>query len=149
MCNRRNAPPQSFNKDNVVNGKIVWGTLEFIPKSIVTTLWEGSQGGEGTGSFTITLNDSYRNYDIIGWHIAHYDSGTVRPFYAEITVDMLVSYAGSAQSNLSLDFNWGYSTSNDYMDIKPSTMTNTNFDMIYRDSRLYKVIGIKYPQSRK
>lgn len=32
MCNRWDAPPsQPFNLNNVVDNKIVWGTLEFIP----------------------------------------------------------------------------------------------------------------------
>lgn len=145
-------PPQPFNKDNVVNGKIVWGTLEFVPKSIVTTLWEGNQGSTGSAQyqFTVNLSDNYNNYDKLGFYITVKTSDLLtRPIYREITTDIVAQYAGFTSLITSLNFNWGYGSANDYMDIVIADITNTSFKFACYYSYLTKIVGIKYPQSQK
>lgn len=153
MCNRWNAPPQPFNKDNVVNGKIVWGTLEFIPKSIATTLWEGSVGqwNARTENLSVNLNSQLDNYDVLGFYIVYYPSGTDRTVkrrqYFEHRAELFVDMNTSSSAVDHVVNTWGWGDAQNFIDFLPSTSTQLKFNI--NMGVLLKVMGIKYPQNRK
>lgn len=111
-----------------------------------TTLWEGNIGTNTatTVSNSITLSDSFMNYDTIG---VCYDcirtDGSSRPLYREIKPSQINALISSSNPNISISFTWGFSTVIDYTDIQ-KTSTTTRLDLIHYQSYIKKVIGYKY-----
>ncbi|GLB26621.1 hypothetical protein LXJ15735_28620 [Lacrimispora xylanolytica] len=111
-----------------------------------TTLWEGNVGTNTASvvSDSITLSDSFMNYDIIGilFDCTRTD-GSSRPQYAEIKPSQINEVINSSLSNVSISFTWGFSNVIDYTDIQ-KTSTNTRLDFTHYQSHVKKIIGIKY-----
>ena len=150
-------PPHPFQVDNIVNGKIVWGTLEFIPKSIATTLWEGSVGNATSriDGVSISLSESLSSYDafiitLISYTDASHTDTTLRRRYCRFhdVKDYLSFIQSGTPSTDHISFCWGFGSNQEFMDILP-TSTVQSFVMNLNYTVLTKVEAVKYPQSRK
>nr|WP_024835401.1 phage tail protein [Clostridium sp. 12(A)] len=109
-------------------------------------LWEGNVGTtKATAvSNSISLKDSFTNYDKLGFLFTCTRSdGSLRPQYKEIYPSQIIECQNSTNINHSISLVWGYSNVIDYTDIQ-KTSTSHRLDLNQYQSRLDKVIGIRY-----
>ncbi len=111
------------------------------------TLWEGNVGTPTVTaiSSSITLGDSYKNYDKLGFYYIGYgsnDTNTQHPGYKEIPQDM-INYIRNASAPATITLDWGFGGNPDYTSILKTSIDN-QLNIIQSYSRLIKVMGIKY-----
>lgn len=110
-------------------------------------LWEGNVGTTKatTVSNSINLKDAYTNYDKIGFMFTcTRTDGSLRPQYKEIYPSQITECIHSDTNiNHTISLVWGYSNIVDFTDIQ-RTSTSHRFDLNQYQSRLDKVIGIRY-----
>lgn len=119
----------------------------YIPTGIqadIVTLFEGSVGNfSSSGATQINLNDSYKNYDTLGFYNIVSNSGNKRYIYREVKVSQINDLIDSSDSGATVTMCWGWFNKGDYVDIQ-STSTDIRLDITYSDSLVTKVVGIKY-----
>ncbi|WP_313069747.1 phage tail protein [Lacrimispora sp.] len=110
-------------------------------------LWEGNVGTTKatTVANSINLKDSFTNYDKIGFFFTCIRTdGSLRPQYKEIYPSQIIACIQSNTNiNHTISLVWGFSNVVDYTDIQ-RTSTNLRLDLNQYQSRLDKVIGIRY-----
>lgn len=111
-----------------------------------TVLWEGNIGTSGTTQLRTSINlaDSFMNYDMIGIEFTtNLSDGARRPQYRIILPQQIKSVIDTANAQMSISFNWGYSSYLEYTDIV-YTSTLTRLDLAQCQSYLNKIIGLKF-----
>lgn len=112
-----------------------------------TTLWEGNIGTNTVTSVSnsISLSDSYKNYDKLGFYYIGYgsnDTNTQHPQYREIP-PYIINNIRNAVVPATITLDWGYAGNPDYTTIL-KTSTDNQLNIIQSYSRLIKLVGIKY-----
>ncbi len=110
-------------------------------------LWEGNVGTTKatTVSNSINLKDAYTNYDKLGFlFTCTRTDGSLRPQYKEIYPSQITECIQSGTNiNHTISLVWGFSNIVDFTDIQ-RTSTSHRLDLNQYQSRLDKVIGIRY-----
>ena len=116
--------------------------------NIRDVLFEGEVGNfNGTSTdLKIPLSNSYKNYDMLGFYLRINGSGvgSSRYLYREIPIELIDEVRTIVRSSDdAVSFCWGYSTSNDYINITKKS-TDNELDIKVGNLLCTKVVGIKY-----
>ena len=108
------------------------------------TLFEGNVGNlNGSGNTYVALNDSVKNYDVLGFILTAGSNGEPRIYYKEIDTSQFDDLIGV--QNACMNLCWGYYNYTDQIEFLPPS-TYTNLYAYYNNTVLKKIIGIKYIQ---
>lgn len=130
------------------NGEEIKGeVVNSIGNLYSNILWEGSVGTNSTTTAsrnTITLTDSFYNYDKIGFHSNLFATTTPRYRYDEITIEELDKVINSTIDNSGAYFFYGGGTTDSHTGVHKSNVSNgLNLDIGCKNGFVTKVIGIK------
>ena len=112
--------------------------------NIRDVLFEGEVGNyNGTSAnLKISISNSYKEYDILGFYIKVNAGGAARLFYREIPIELFEDIRNMTVND-TVSLCWGYGSFDDVVDFI-NTTTDTELIFNARKSLITKIVGIKY-----
>ena len=114
--------------------------------NIRDVLFEGEVGNfNGSSSnLEISLSNSYKEYDILGFYARVNHGGAYRYIYREIPTEQIDDLRNINHSTTDeIGFCWGYASTDDYCQLNKLT-NDTELSVGINKMLVYKVVGIKY-----